>query len=195
MNRNRRGHIRGAKRDIKHTSLQSSVRIHDEEDLIRVSNKVRESSALYLVLDGVQDPHNLGACLRSCDGAGVAGVIIPKDKAVSVTDTVRNVACGAADNIPVYRVKNLADSIEEMKFAGFKIIGTEDETDKLIYDVDFTGDVCLVLGAEGAGIRKRTRDCCDVVAKIPMQGKVECLNVSVATGVCLYEALRQRNFK
>ena len=155
MNRNRRGHIRGAKRDIKHSSLQSTVRIRDEEDLSRIANEERDEPALYLVLDGVQDPHNLGACLRSCDGAGVAGVIIPKDKSVTVTDTARNVACGAADNIPVYRVKNLAHSLDDMKFAGFRIIGTEDETDSLIYDVDFSGDICLVLGAEGAGMKRK----------------------------------------
>lgn len=147
---------------------------------------------LYLVLDGVQDPHNLGACLRTADASGVKAVIIPKDNAVGVNPTVRMVASGAAEYIPVISVTNLARTLREMQDAGIWIIGTADDATQSIYEMDFNRPLALVLGTEGKGLRQNTRKHCDVLMSIPMMGTVESLNVSVAAGVCLYEAVRQR---
>ena len=147
---------------------------------------------LYLVLDGVQDPHNLGACLRTADASGVKAVFIPKDNAVGVNPTVRMVASGAAEYVPVISVTNLARTLREMQEAGIWIIGTADDVEQSIYEVDFNRPLALVLGTEGKGLRQNTRKQCDVLMSIPMMGKVESLNVSVAAGVCLYEAVRQR---
>ena len=147
---------------------------------------------LVLVLDGVTDPHNLGACLRVADGAGVHAVVAPKDHAVGLNATVAKVASGAAETVPYLMVTNLARTLNELKDRDIRIIGTaEDATDSL-YDADFTGPVALVLGAEGPGMRQLTRKNCDQLVRIPMAGAVESLNVSVAAGVCLFEALRQR---
>ena len=148
---------------------------------------------LYLVLDGIQDPQNLGACLRTADAAGVKAVIIPKDRAVGLNATVRKVASGAAENIPVIQVTNLARSLREMQEAGIWIIGTADDAKQTIYEQDFNKSLAIVLGAEGKGLRHNTRKHCDALVRIPMQGKVENLNVSVATGVCLFEVMRQRS--
>ena len=147
---------------------------------------------LLLVLDGVTDPHNLGACLRVADGAGAHAVIAPKDHAAGINATVSKVASGAADTMPYFMVTNLARTLGELKERGIWCIGTSDDAEKTIYDVDLTGPVALVLGAEGEGMRQLTRKTCDALVRIPMQGAVESLNVSVASGVCLYEALRQR---
>jgi 23S rRNA (guanosine2251-2'-O)-methyltransferase len=147
---------------------------------------------LVLVLDGVTDPHNLGACLRSADGAGAHAVVAPKDHAVGINATVSKVASGAADTVPYFMVTNLARSLQQMKEAGLWVIGTSDDAEQSLYDVDFKGPVALVLGAEGKGMRQLTRKHCDQLIHIPMQGGVESLNVSVASAVCLYEALRQR---
>ncbi len=147
---------------------------------------------LYLVLDGIQDPHNLGACLRTADAAGVKAVIMPKDRAVGLNATVRKVASGAANTIPVIQVTNLARALREMQAAGLWIIGTSDNAEQTIYEQDFNRPLALVLGAEGKGLRHNTRKYCDALVRIPMQGKVESLNVSVATGVCLFEVRRQR---
>ena len=190
MSRNRKTVPKGLHRQIRHSGFKETIKVYDEEDLMHLIEK--QNDFFFLVLDGVQDPHNLGACLRTCDGVGVNGVIVPRDHAVSVTDTVRNISCGGAENIPVYRVKNLSKSLEMIKESGIRIVGTEDETTRSIYDIDLTGSLAIVLGAEGHGMKKKTRECCDEVVKIPMRGEVPCLNVSVATGVCLYEALRQR---
>ena len=145
-----------------------------------------------LVLDGVTDPHNLGACLRSADAAGVQAVIVPKDRSVGLTPVVRKVACGAAENLPVFSVTNLARAMRTLQDAGIWIYGAAGEADQLLYDVDFRGSVALVLGAEGGGLRRLTREHCDGLVRIPMAGTVESLNVSVATGIFLYEVVRQR---
>ena len=147
---------------------------------------------LLLVLDGVTDPHNLGACLRVADGAGAHAVIAPKDHAAGINATVSKVASGAAETMPYFMVTNLARTLGELKERNIWCIGTSDDATKTIYDVDLTGPVALVLGAEGEGMRQLTRKTCDDLVSIPMHGAVESLNVSVASGVCLYEALRQR---
>ncbi|MEN9383010.1 MAG: hypothetical protein RL323_153 [Pseudomonadota bacterium] len=147
---------------------------------------------LLLVLDGVTDPHNLGACLRVADGAGAHAVIAPKDHAAGINATVAKVASGAAETMPYFMVTNLARTLNELKERNVWIIGTSDDAPKTLYQVDLKGPVALVLGAEGQGMRQLTRKTCDELVSIPMQGAVESLNVSVASGVCLYEALRQR---
>jgi len=147
---------------------------------------------LLLVLDGVTDPHNLGACLRVADGAGAHAVVAPKDHAVGLNATVAKVASGAAETVPYLMVTNLARTLGELKERDIQIVGTAEDAEQSIYDIDFSGPVALVLGAEGAGMRQLTRKHCDVLVRIPMAGAVESLNVSVAAGVCLYEALRQR---
>ena len=150
------------------------------------------ASPLILVLDGVTDPHNLGACLRVADGAGAHAVIAPKDHAAGINATVAKVASGAAETMPYFMVTNLARTLGELKERSIWCIGTSDDAPKTIYDVDLKGPVALVLGAEGEGMRQLTRKTCDELVSIPMHGAVESLNVSVASGVCLYEALRQR---
>ncbi|MCQ8896366.1 23S rRNA (guanosine(2251)-2'-O)-methyltransferase RlmB [Limnobacter humi] len=151
-------------------------------------------NTLLLVLDGVTDPHNLGACLRSADAAGVQAVVIPKDKSVGITPVVSKVACGAAETLPVIMVTNLARTLEEIQDAGVWCIGAAGEADGTLYDVDLKGPVAWVMGAEGDGLRRLTRDKCDQLIQIPMVGSVESLNVSVASSVCLFETLRQRQF-
>ena len=148
--------------------------------------------ALLLVLDGITDPHNLGACLRVADGAGAHAVIAPKDHAVGINATVAKVASGAAETVPYFMVTNLARTLNELKERSIWCIGTSDGTSKTIYQMDLKVPVALVMGAEGDGMRQLTRKTCDELVGIPMQGAVESLNVSVASGVCLYEALRQR---
>lgn len=145
-----------------------------------------------LVLDGIQDPHNLGACLRSADAAGVHAVILPRDNSAPLTPVVRKVASGAAETVPVFRVTNLARVLEALKAAGVWLTGAAGDAEDDIYDVDLRGPVGLVLGAEGTGLRRLTRDLCDRLVRIPMAGSVESLNVSVAAGICLFEAVRQR---
>jgi 23S rRNA (guanosine2251-2'-O)-methyltransferase len=147
---------------------------------------------LLLVLDGVTDPHNLGACLRVADGAGAHAVIAPKDHAAGINATVAKVASGAAETVPYFMVTNLARTLGELKERNIWIIGTSDDAPKTVYQVDLKAPVALVLGAEGQGMRQLTRKTCDELVGIPMKGAVESLNVSVASGVCLYEALRQR---
>ncbi len=151
--------------------------------------------ALLLVLDGVTDPHNLGACLRVADGAGAHAVIAPKDHAVGINATVSKVASGAAETVPYFMVTNLARTIGELKERQIWIIGASDEATSSLYQSDLKGSVALVLGAEGAGLRQLTRKSCDALVNIPMLGAVESLNVSVASGICLYEAVRQRGFR
>jgi len=145
-----------------------------------------------LVLDGVQDPHNLGACLRTADAAGVQAVIVPRDRAAGITPVVRKVACGAAETVPVFTVTNLARSLRVLKEAGVWIFGASDDADRTLYDTDLRGPLALVLGGEGKGLRRLTRELCDYLVAIPMAGRVESLNVSVAAGVLLFEARRQR---
>ncbi len=148
---------------------------------------------LILVLDGVTDPHNLGACLRVADGAGVNAVIAPKDHAAGINATVAKVASGAAETVPYFMVTNLARTLNELKERNIWIIGASDQATKTLYQADLRGPVALVLGAEGDGLRALTAKTCDELVSIPMHGAVESLNVSVASGVCLYEAVRQRS--
>ena len=152
-----------------------------------------EGPPLLLVLDGVTDPHNLGACLRVADGAGAHAVIAPKDHAAGINATVAKVASGAAETVPYFMVTNLARTLGELKERSIWCIGTSDDAPKTVYQTDLKGPVALVLGAEGVGMRQLTRKTCDELVGIPMRGAVESLNVSVASGVCLYEALRQRS--
>jgi 23S rRNA (guanosine2251-2'-O)-methyltransferase len=147
---------------------------------------------LLLVLDGVQDPHNLGACLRTAEAAGVTAVIAPRDRAAGLSPTVRKVASGAAEIVPLIQVVNLARTLRWLQQRQVWIVGTDDQAPKTLYEVDLKGPLALVLGAEGAGLRRLTREGCDVLVRIPMCGVVESLNVSVATGVALFEAARQR---
>ena len=151
-----------------------------------------EGPPLVLVLDGVTDPHNLGACLRVADGAGAHAVVAPKDHAVGINATVAKVASGAAETVPYFMVTNLARTLNELKERDIRIVGTSDQAERSLYDIDLSGPVALVLGAEGAGLRQLTAKTCDELVRLPMKGAVESLNVSVASGICLYEALRQR---
>jgi len=148
---------------------------------------------LLLVLDGVTDPHNLGACLRVADGAGAHAVIAPKDHAAGINATVAKVASGAAETVPYFMVTNLARTLNELKERNIWIVGTSDTATRTLYQTDLSRPVALVLGAEGAGMRQLTAKTCDELVQIPMCGAVESLNVSVASGICLYEAVRQRS--
>jgi 23S rRNA (guanosine2251-2'-O)-methyltransferase len=161
---------------------------HDLESLLAAAT----GPALLLILDGVQDPHNLGACLRSAAAAGATAVVIPKDKSAPVNATVRKTSAGAADRIPIVRVTNLARTLETMKQAGVWMVGLAGEATQSLYAVDLTGPIGIVMGGEGEGMRRLTREHCDYLAQIPMSGAVESLNVSVATGIALFEVKRQR---
>lgn len=166
-----------------------------EEELIAAITGALESgnrNPFVLVLDGVQDPHNLGACLRTADACGALAVMIPKDRAVQMNATVRKVAAGAAETTPLTVVTNLARGLRLLKEAGLWIVGADAEAPKLAHETDLAGPIALVMGAEGAGLRQLTRETCDLLVRLPQQGAVESLNVSVATGMLLYEALRQR---
>ncbi|MEE9422525.1 MAG: 23S rRNA (guanosine(2251)-2'-O)-methyltransferase RlmB [Gammaproteobacteria bacterium] len=151
-----------------------------------------DGTPFILILDSVQDPHNLGACLRSADAAGVHLVITPRDKSAPLNGTVRKVACGAADTIPLVRVTNLARTLKMLRDRGIWIYGAAGEAEQSIFEADLTGPLALVLGGEGKGLRRLTREHCDLLVSIPLAGSVSSLNVSVATGICLFEARRQR---
>ena len=168
--------------------VEPVAQIHSLDDLLDAVT----GPPLLLVLDGITDPHNLGACLRVADGAGAHAVIAPKDHAAGINATVAKVASGAAETMPYFMVTNLARTLGELKERSIWITGTSEDAPKTLYQVEFTGPAAIVLGAEGAGMRQLTRKTCDQLVSIPMQGAVESLNVSVASGVCLYEALRQR---
>jgi 23S rRNA (guanosine2251-2'-O)-methyltransferase len=152
-----------------------------------------EQIPLLLVLDGVTDPHNLGACLRTADAAGVAAVIAPRDKSAPLNATVMKVACGAADAVPYFQVTNLSRTLNQLQERGIWVVGTAGEAQGSIYQTDLTGPLALVMGAEGKGMRRLTREQCDLLINIPMAGEVSSLNVSVATGVTLFEIVRQRS--
>lgn len=162
----------------------------NENDLDAIITKA--DKPFLLVLDGVTDPHNLGAVLRSADAAGVDAVIVPKDKSATLNATVRKVACGAADVIPLIHVTNLARTLVDIQQQGVWVVGTAGEATQLVYECDMSGPLALVMGAEGKGMRRLTREKCDELIKLPMFGSVSSLNVSVATGICLYEVVRQR---
>ena len=150
--------------------------------------------ALVLVLDGVTDPHNLGACLRSADAAGATAVVIPKDRAADLTGAVRKVACGATESVPLVRVTNLARCLDKLQAAGLWLFGAAGEAREDLYAKDLTGPLALLVGSEGGGLRRLTRERCDFLVRLPMAGAVSSLNVSVATGICLFEIARQRGF-
>jgi 23S rRNA (guanosine2251-2'-O)-methyltransferase len=160
---------------------------------LRLQAWLHETPPLLLVLDGVTDVHNFGACLRSADAAGAHGVVVPKDKSAPLNATVRKVACGAAETVPVYQVTNLIRSLTKMQGLGLWITGTTGEAEASLYEADLVGPTALVMGAEGKGMRRLTREACDLLVKLPMAGGVSSLNVSVATGICLFEAVRQRH--
>ncbi len=162
----------------------------NEQDLATLI--AQKPQPFLLVLDGVTDPHNLGACLRTADAAGVDAVIVPKDKSAQLTSVARKVACGAAETVPLIRVTNLARTLRELKENHVWIVGTAGEATENLYQAKLTGAVALVMGAEGEGMRRLTREHCDQLISIPMAGSVSSLNVSVATGVCLFEIVRQK---
>ena len=151
-----------------------------------------EVAPFLLILDGVTDPHNLGACLRSAEAAGVHAVIMPKDRSAGVNATVRKVSCGAAEVVPVIAVTNLARTLKSLKDAGIWVMGLAGEAEQSLYQTDLNGPLALVMGAEGDGMRRLTREHCDLLLSLPMAGEVSSLNVSVTTGICLFEAVRQR---
>ncbi|MFT5755767.1 MAG: 23S rRNA (guanosine2251-2'-O)-methyltransferase [Alteromonadaceae bacterium] len=167
---------------------------YTENDLddILIQAKQEGQSPFLLILDGITDPHNLGACLRNADAAGVQAIIVPKDNAARLTATVRKVAVGAAETVPLVQVTNLVRTMKHLQESGVWIVGTAGETDTCLYDVKLSGPMALVMGAEGKGMRRLTRETCDDLVKLPMAGSVSSLNVSVATGICLFEIVRQR---
>ncbi|MEW6989147.1 23S rRNA (guanosine(2251)-2'-O)-methyltransferase RlmB [Colwelliaceae bacterium 6441] len=167
---------------------------NDLEDLLTQAEQ-EGTQPFLLILDGVTDPHNLGACLRNADAAGVQAIIVPKDNAAKLTATVRKVAVGAAESVPLVQVTNLSRTMKHLQQMGVWIIGTAGETDTCLYDVKLSGPMALVMGAEGKGMRRLTRENCDQLVKLPMAGSVSSLNVSVATGICLFEIVRQRSLK
>src|SRR5690606_27870271 len=177
------------------TRHQGVVALADQRQLAVDVDEVldtREGPALLLVLDGVTDPHNLGACLRTADAAGVHAVVAPRDRAVGLNSTVQRVACGAADTVPYITVTNLARTLRALKERGIWVVGTDDQATDSLHAVDARQPLAWVMGAEGEGMRRLTRETCDQLVNIPMLGSVESLNVSVASAVCLYEAVRQR---
>jgi 23S rRNA (guanosine2251-2'-O)-methyltransferase len=171
--------------------VEEADQVTGEQDLPGLLDAVGEP-LLLLVLDGVTDPHNLGACLRSADAAGAHAVLVTKDKSAPLNETARKVASGAAETVPLVRVTNLGRALERLKARGVWLYGAAGEAENTLYDNDLRGDVAFVMGAEGGGLRRLTRDKCDYLVKLPMAGAVGSLNVSVATGICLFEAVRQR---
>lgn len=167
------------------------AKVLSEADLKSILVKL-DTAPLLLILDGIQDPHNLGACFRTADAAGVHAIIAPRDRSVGITSTVTKVACGAAESVPFIQVTNLARAIEHIKELGIWVYGAAGEAKDTIYQTDFKGPTAIAMGAEGEGLRRLTRELCDGLVKIPMFGSVSSLNVSVATGVCLFEVARQR---
>ena len=187
----KRSRIDDLPRANRHVGAASNIRSKGEGELFDLLES--RPQPLLLVLDQVQDPHNLGACLRTANAAGVDAVIAPADRSASITEAVRRIACGGAENTPFVQVTNLARCLDKLKEIGIWIVGTADEAGRDYFELDLKGPVALVLGSEGVGLRRLTRERCDFLARVPMRGKVECLNVSVAAGVCLFEAVRQRS--
>jgi len=178
-------------RPHRHTDLTAPVMVLDENGLLDLLDRPAEPPLL-LILDGIKDPHNLGACLRSADAAGVHAVVVPKDRSVALTRTVRMIACGAAEKVPFVQVTNLARCMKQLQDMGVWLVGTIANVSQTLYDLDLRGPLAFVMGSEGKGLRRLTAERCDFLVSIPMAGSVESLNVSVATGVCLFEAVRQR---
>jgi len=190
---------------LKKTDLQKQADSHKTQGVAvrykssaKVEGKslediMQKENVFLLVLDGVTDPHNLGACLRTADAAGVDAVIVPKDRAAGLTPTARKVACGAAESMAFFQVTNLARTLKLLHENEIRIVGAAGEAENNLYDIELTGKLALIMGAEEKGMRRLTRESCDQLVKMPMLGQVESLNVSVATGVCLFEAVRQRS--
>ncbi len=176
----------------RHTDYGATVRTLDEDDLLRLVAGLA-TPPFVLILDGVQDPQNLGAIFRTAEAAGVHVLVAPKDRSVGITETVRSVACGAAEKLPFVQVTNLARTIGRLKEAGIWIVGTSDQAPTSLYAQDLTGPLALVMGFEGKGLRRLTTELCDSLVAIPMFGSVESLNVSAAAAICLFEAVRQRH--
>lgn len=188
--RNQKSKSSNRDRESKHANLNVALPRMSEEELYE---KIFEmDSPTVLILDCIEDPHNLGACLRTADAVGALAVVTPKNKAASLTETVRRVASGGAESVPLIQVTNLAQSMNKLKEAGLFLIGTSDQATQDLYDLNLTGPIGIVMGSEGNGLRRLTMDTCDDLVQIPMKGKVPCLNISVATGVCLYEVVRQK---
>jgi len=182
-------------RSSKHSRSDMKLKSRSEEDLFEILDNTI-SDPFVVILDQIQDPHNLGAILRSADAAGVHAVIAPRDRSVSLTKTVREIACGGAEGVPFIQVTNLVRTMKELKDYGLWLVGTTDKASQLLYDIELSGPIAIVMGSEGKGLRRLTSEKCDFLAKIPMAGRsVDCLNVSVATGVCLFETVRQRSLK
>jgi len=182
--------------DVSHQGLAAEILPlppWSEDDL--VGALAQASSPLILALDGVQDPHNLGACLRTADACGAMAVVVPKDRAAHLTPAVRKVAAGAAESVPLVTVTNLVRTLKLLKEASLWVTGADADAPRTAAEVDFTGGTVLVMGAEGAGLRQLTRQTCDYMVRLPQLGSVESLNVSVASGMLLYEVVRQRNKK
>ncbi len=179
----------------KHQGVIASI-MEVKQKYITVEDILEEGAEeplLFLILDGIEDPHNLGACFRVADAMGVHAIICPKDNAVGVNATVRKVACGGAESVPFIAVTNIGRTIRYLKENGLFVIGTDGDSDKDIYQENLSGPIAIVLGSEGKGMRRLTRELCDTLISIPMHGQVESLNVSVASGICLSEIRRQRN--
>jgi 23S rRNA (guanosine2251-2'-O)-methyltransferase len=174
-----------------HGNPQASISTLDEDEAMDLLDSIQKDPFI-LILDQVQDPRNLGACLRSADAAGVDLVIMPSDRSAGLTDVVRHVASGAAESLPLARARNLARFMKKLQEKGIRLVGTSDQAKKNVFEADLKGSLGLVVGAEGTGIRRLTAENCDLLINIPMSGSVECLNVSVATGICLFEVFRQR---
>jgi 23S rRNA (guanosine2251-2'-O)-methyltransferase len=173
---------------------QNNIKIYSEAEISKIV-KDAGNDCLVLILDGVKDPHNLGACFRSADASNVDMIIVPKNRAVGLTSTVKKVACGGAENVPFVQVTNLSRTMKKLQDDGLWLVGAAGEAEKELYDIDFKGPMGILLGAEEDGLRRLTREHCDFLAKIPMLGTVESLNVSVSAGIFLFEALRQRKQK
>lgn len=174
-----------------HANPQASISTLDEEEALEFIESF-DGDPFVLLLDQVQDPRNFGACLRSAAGAGVDLVVMPTDRSAGLTEVVRHVAAGAAESLTLARARNLSRFMNRLKEIGIKLVGTSDQAERSIFESDLHGPIGLVVGAEGTGIRRLTADNCDLLANIPMSVKMDCLNVSVATGICLFEVRRQR---
>ena len=178
-----------------HSAKIQKVARLSEEALYDFLSDPGEAEPFLLVLDGVQDPHNLGACLRTAEGAGVHAVVVPRHKSAPITGTVVRISCGGAEHIPVVSVANMARFLQKIREEyAIRVVGTADQAHSDLYNCNMTGPMAMVLGAEGEGMRRLTKENCDSLISIPMQGHVDCLNVSNAAAVCLYEAVRQRKF-
>ena len=174
-----------------HANHQANISTLDEDEALDFIDAI-DGDAFVLILDQIQDPRNLGACLRSAEGAGVDLVVMPSDRSAGLTDVVRHVAAGAAESLALARARNLSRFMGRLSETGLRLAGTSDQASESVFEADLKGPLGLVVGAEGSGIRRLTADNCDLLVNIPMTGKVDCLNVSVATGICLFEVRRQR---